>query len=101
MENDIWTRLANFLRASYTNRFKENMAGITMGYVSSRTFLFNAVPPELMHTWLGVWIWMKTVFFAFTSGLATSYAAYLIEKHKEKKSPPTNGSLRKKRNRAA
>lgn len=99
MERSIWAKFAEFIQACYTKHFKENLAGIIMGYIGSRSVLFINVPPELMHTWIGVWIWIKTVFTAFTAGLATAYAGYLVEKYKEnqKKSPQT----KRKRNKAA
>lgn len=85
MESNIWIKFLRFIYTSYTKRFKESVSGLVMGYIGGRNICWVDIPPELVHTWIGVWAWIKTVFFAFSSSLATAYAAYLVEKHKENK----------------
>lgn len=85
MEPNLLSRLATFIKESYTRRIKEVASGLIMGGIGGYNIFFPKLPPELIHTWIGVWLWMKTVFFAFSSSIATAYGAYLIEKHKNKK----------------
>ena len=71
-----------------------------MGGIGGWGICVANVPHELMATWLGLWVWIKTLFFAFSSSLATGYAGILIERMKEKKNPEPQPRIKRK-NRAA
>lgn len=69
-----------------------------MGLFGAKSLLFSGLSSEVV-TFMAYCIkYAGTVIMAFSSGLATSYAAYLVDKHKErqKKSP----NQKRKRNAA-
>jgi hypothetical protein len=71
-----------------------------MGIVGGKSLLFSGLPAELVT--LGAYCakYIGTLLLAFGSGLATSYAAYLVEKHKNRSNNGTQ-KRRKKGDRAA
>ena len=66
------------------------MPGCVMGYIGGQHILFSGVNISVVE--YGVKFVGATV-MAFGSGLATSYAAYLIEIHKKKQ----NGKAKQKK----
>jgi hypothetical protein len=100
MGKSIWERIIEFVYLCYTKYIKQVGSGLIMGGIGGYNISFAGIPPELAHSWIGIWAWIKTVFFAFSSSLATGYAALLIERHKEKKNPRNDTRLKRK-NRAA
>ena len=98
MGNSLWQRFRAFVQDSFTQKFKYCFPGICMGFVSARSLLFSGLPAELVTLGSYILKYAGTVVMAFSSGLATSYAAYLIEKHKEHKKKDTTT---RKRNKAA
>lgn len=97
MEPNLWARFAKFIKSSFQEKFKAFMPGCVMGYIGGQHILFSGVSISMVEY---VVKFTGATFMAFGSGLATSYAAYLVEQHKNKK---TNGTekRRKKRDRAA
>ena len=82
MESSIWGKFLSFIKASFTQKFKAFMPGCLMGFVGAQHILWVGVSVSLV-TYITKYA--GTVFMAFGSGLATSYAAYLIEQYKNKK----------------
>ena len=82
MEPDIWTRFVHFVRDSYHERIKQTASGLFMGFIAANNLLFSGELANLV----GIFWWiikgLSTVILAFFTSLATSYAAYLIEKNK-------------------
>ena len=98
MEQSYWSRFTQFVKDSYTQRLKQSSGGLFMGLITANNLLFAGVLANLVGPLWWIFKGICTVFLAFFTSLATSYAAYLIEKHKEnqKKSPTT-----KRKNKAA
>jgi hypothetical protein len=99
MENSLWHRFVQFVKSSFQEKFKVFLPGAIAGLFGAKSLLFAGLPPEAVTFGTYVLKYIGTVLMAFSSGLATAYAAFLIEKHKEnqKKSP----SGKRKNNRAA
>lgn len=73
-----------FLKSLFGEKFKVFFPGVCMGFIGSKHFLWIGIPA----TWLDYALrGIGTVVMAFGSGLATAYAAYLVDRLKEKKSP--------------
>ena|ERR1700740_440590 len=100
MEPNVITRLVLFIKTSYSKYLKESLSGLFMGGFGGYSIYFGNVPHELIQTWIGLWLWVKTIFFAFSSSIATAYGAYLIEKHK-KKNNERKGPRRRQKDKAA
>lgn len=79
MGKTYW-RFALFIKESAIERTKQTIAGIGMGGISAYNLLWIGPIAENLG-WLVKGI--GSVALAFFSGLATSYAGYLIERHKE------------------
>lgn len=92
MESSIWHRLWSFIKGSYTEKFKFAFPGIIIGFYGGKSLFFSGLAAEVVTILAYAVKYIGTVFMAFSSGLATAYAAYLIERHKEsqKKSPNQN-----------
>jgi len=73
------------------------MPGMLMGFISADHILWVGVPLSVVEYCVK---YVGTVFMAFGSGLATSYAAYLIEKLKTNTNV-TSTKKRRKGDRAA
>lgn len=58
------------------------MPGCIMGFIGSKSLLWNGMDVTFLAY---VWKFAGTVIMAFGSGLATAYAAYLVEIYKKKK----------------
>jgi len=101
MESSILYRLATFIKESYTKRIKEVASGLFMGGFGGYNIFFADIPEPLKHTWIGTWLWVKTIFFAFTSSLATAYGAYIIENFKKKRNAKKSQKKRQNSNKAA
>jgi hypothetical protein len=81
MEPTIWSRLKAFVQQSLTEKFKAFFPGVCMGFIGAQHLLWIGVPITLVEY---AFKFIGTVAMSFFSGLATSYAAYLIEKYKAK-----------------
>jgi len=94
----LWARFIQFVRQSITQKFKVFYPGVVLGLFGAKSLLFAGLPAEMVT--LGAYIakYIGTIVMSFSSGLATAYAAYLIEKHKENQKKKTP---EKKRNKAA
>jgi hypothetical protein len=73
------------------------MPGCIMGFIGSKSLLWSGVAFTFLTYVLR---FASTLIMAFGSGLATAYAAYLVEKHKNKNNHVTQ-KRRKKDDRAA
>lgn len=82
MERSIYERLRRFIWGSLTEKFKAFMPGVCMGFVGAQHLLWIGVPVSLVTY---IFKFLGTVLMAFGSGLATSYAAYLIDRYKTKR----------------
>lgn len=91
MDQSVWSRLIRFIRESYTKRLKETFGGFSLGTFGFYHFFFDHVDPALVHTWIGIWLWVKTIISAYLASLATSLGSHHIKKwtgsNDEKKSP--------------
>ena len=87
MDTNLWSRIRQFIQTSFTEKFKYCLPGCVMGFIGSKSLLFSGLPAEMVTFGAYVLKYIGTVLMAFGSGLATSYAAHLVEKYKEKKSP--------------
>lgn len=99
MESTIWSRFAHFVKESYTHRFKQSFSGVVMGFFSANNLLFAGQMANLVTPFWWIVKGIGSVMLAFFMSMATSYGAYLIEIHKEKREEKK--SQRKKRNKAA
>jgi hypothetical protein len=85
MEKSIWDKFVRFIRESFSEKFKYCFPGCLMGFWGAKSLLFAGLSSEMVTIGAYILKYIGTVLMAFSSGLATSYAAYLIEKHKNKK----------------
>ena len=85
MEPHIRDRFIQFIKSSFQEKFKVFLPGALVGLFGAKSLLFAGLPDKMVT--LGAYIvkYIGTVIMAFSSGLATAYAAYLIEEHKKKK----------------
>jgi hypothetical protein len=97
MEHSIWRRLKCFIQESLSEKFKVFFPGMCMGFFGAKSLLFSGISAEMVTFGTYVLKYIGTVIMAFSSGLATAYAALLIEKHKERqKKSPIDSVKRKK-----
>lgn len=94
-----WSRFLQFVRESITQKFKAFYPGVIVGLFGAKSLLFAGLSSEMVTLGAYCLKYVGTIVMSFSSGLATAYAAYLIDRHKEKKVSPT--STRKKKNKAA
>lgn len=101
MDRTIWEKFAAFIRQSITEKFKTFYPGVLVGLIGAKSLLFAGLSNEMVT--LGAYIlkYIGTVIMAFSSGLATAYAGYLIEQHKEKKNGKTKGPKKGQKGKAA
>ena len=92
MEQSIWSRFTDFVQQSFTQKFKAFMPGVFMGFIGSKSILWDG---EVGTVVIYILKAILTIIMAFGSGLATSYAALIVENHKNKK----NGNQQKGRKR--
>lgn len=82
---NLWTQFTHFVKDSYTERIRQTSSGVLMGFIGAQHILFSGLLANLVSP---LWWLIKgigTIVLAFFTSLATSYAAYLIERHKESK----------------
>lgn len=86
MESSLWARFALFIKESIIQRTKQALSGVSMGCIASVNFLWAGPLAKILVGWMG-WIvkGVGSVILAFSCGLATAYAGYLIERYKESK----------------
>jgi hypothetical protein len=82
MEPNIWGKLKSFIQNSFSEKFKYCFPGCIMGFWGAKSLLFAGLGSEMVTIGTYILKYVGTVLMAFSSGLATSYAAYLIEKFK-------------------
>jgi hypothetical protein len=96
MEPSIWSRIRQFVQQSFTEKFKYCLPGCIMGLLGAKSLLFAGLPAEMVTLGAYVLKYVGTVLMAFGSGLATAYAAYLIDQYKNKKNVKQSQKRRKK-----
>lgn len=101
MERSIFSKLWAFIRASCTTYLKQAIAGAGLVGCSVYPLFFNPIPPELHHTWIGVWAWVKTLGSAYLGSLLTALGSYHIELYKNKRNEKSSGKRKRKGSRAA
>lgn len=82
MEKSYWSQFILFVKKSCSEKFKTFMPGCVMGFLGGQHLLFSSVAVSVV-TYCAKYV--GTVFMAFGSGLATSYAAHVIDRLKEKR----------------
>lgn len=97
MEPTYFERFIQFVKSSFREKFKAFMPGCVMGFIGSKSLLWSGVDITFL---VYVVKFIGSVLMAFGSGLATAYAAYLVDRYKEnqKKIPPKE---KRKNKRAA
>lgn len=93
MEPSYFTRFIAFVKSSFQEKFKVFLPGAIVGLFGAKSFLFAGLPSEMVTFGAYALKYIGTVIMAFSSGLATAYAAYLIERYKEKQ----NGKIKQKK----
>lgn len=101
MEKSIWEKFAHFIRQSTTEKFKTFYPGVLVGLLGAKSLLFAGLSSEMVTLGAYVLKYIGTVVMAFSSGLATAYAGYLIERHKEKKNDKEKGPKKRQKGKAA
>lgn len=101
MEKSLWEKFAHFIRQSTTEKFKTFYPGVLVGLFGAKSLLFAGLSSEMVTLGTYVLKYIGTVVMAFSSGLATAYAGYLIERHKEKNNDKQKSSKKGRRDRAA
>lgn len=96
MEQSIWTRIIRFIKDSYSKRFKETFGGFSLGTFGFYHFFFDNVDPALVHTWIGIWLWIKTIVSAYLASLATSLGAHHVKRWTEPREEKKNPGNRRK-----
>lgn len=82
MESSAWAKFCQFIKSSLQEKFKAFMPGVCMGFIGAQHILWIGVSVSLVTY---IFKFIGTVLMAFGSGLATSYAAYLIDRFKTKR----------------
>jgi hypothetical protein len=100
MEHSYFDKFIQFIKQSLTQKFKVFFTGSLMGLFGAKSLLFSGLSSEMVTFGTYVAKYIGTVIMAFSSGLATAYAAYLIDRHKEKKVASKKGE-KKKNDKAA
>lgn len=85
MEQSIWSVFCRFVKESYTKRLRIVASGLFMGLISSNNIFFAGFMASLVGPLWWVIKGIGSVVLAFSTSLATAYAAYLVETHKNKK----------------
>jgi len=101
MEPNLWNRLIGFVKDSYTKRIRQAFSGVVMGFLAANGLLFSGPMADLVTA--GWWIakGVGSVILAFTTSLATSYGAYLVEQHKNRKNVTQSQRRKRKGDKAA
>lgn len=82
MEQSLWTRFRCFVAHALTQKFKAFFPGSIMGFIGGQHLLFTGFPVSVVSY---VYKFLGTVILAFFSGLATTWAAKIIERRFEVK----------------
>jgi len=93
MEPHLWNRFIQFVKGSFQEKFKVFLPGALVGLFGAKSLLFAGLPDKMVTLGAYVIKYIGTVIMSFSSGLATAYAAYLIEQYKQKK----NGKVKQKK----
>lgn len=98
MEQSIWQRLKSLIQESMGAKFKAFIPGVCMGFIGSEHLLWNG---EIVTVVIYVLKSVLTVIMAFCSGLATAYAALIVENYKNKRNVKSSKKKGKSDNKAA
>lgn len=85
MEKSIFDRLWAFIKAVHTTYIRQAIAGAGLVGCSVYPLWFNHIPPELIHTWVGIWAWVKTILSAYLGSYFAALGAHHVELKKNKK----------------
>lgn len=85
MEPSIFARLAAFFKAAYTTYIRQAITGAGLVGFSVYPLFFNSIPPELLHTWIGIWAWIKTLASAYIGSVLTALGAHHVDLYKKRK----------------
>lgn len=90
METSFWSRLVGIIKESYKKYLTAHISGLGLGIGIFHPFYFADVPAALMHNWLPVWLWIKTIGSAYVASWCTAagadhYARYKLKKEAKKK----------------
>jgi hypothetical protein len=85
MEPSIWTRFAQFVKDSYTERLKTSGAGVFMGFIGANQLLFSGMLAPLVG--VGWWVLkgVGTVILAFSTSMAASAGEHYFKKWTQKR----------------
>jgi hypothetical protein len=81
MEPSYFTRFIQFVKSSFQEKFKAFMPGCIMGYIGGQHVLFSGITISMVEYGIK---FIGATAMAFSSGLATAYAAHLVDKYKNK-----------------
>lgn len=101
MESNLWTKFVQFVKHSLKEKFALFFGGTFIGWFGGMSLFFSGLSPEIITLGAYVLKFMGTLLMAFGSGLGTTAGAKWVERKFEKKSPPTNGQVKKGKDRAA
>src|ERR1700749_247835 len=100
MEPSLFARIVKYIRELHSQYATQSTAGFMLGGTLGYINYFGHIPDTLIHTWIGVWLWLKTMFWAGSSSIVTSacskWAGNWMD-NRQKKSPTTG---KRKRNKA-
>lgn len=85
METSIWARIISFIKESYRKQLTAHLSGFGLGLSIFHNFYFADVPAALMHDWLPVWLWVKTMGSAYGASWMTAAGADHYAKFKKKR----------------
>lgn len=97
MEPTLLTRIIQFIRQLHKEYAAQSTAGLLLGGGLGFINYFGNIPDVLIHTWIGVWLWGKTIFWAVTSSIATSIGSKLVDQWWEKRQKKAPSTKKKKR----
>jgi hypothetical protein len=101
MEPSYFGKFIQFVKESLTEKFALFMPGCIMGFFGGKHIFFSGMADGLV-TFGGYCVkYVGTVFLAFSSGLATAFGAYLIDKLKNKQNVAPQKRRKGKTDRAA
>ena len=85
------SRLIAFVKSLHSQYATQSTSGFVLGGVLGYVNYFGHIPDVLIHSWIGIWLWIKTIFWAGSSSVVTSLGSKLVDhywKKRQKKSPP-------------
>jgi hypothetical protein len=95
MEPNLWSKFVQLVKESFSSKFKAFFPGCIVGLLSAKSLLFAGLASEVITFWAFLVKFVATVVMSFGSGLATSYAALIIERYKNRKQNVTRSQRRK------